>query len=333
MKHFRAGLSIEGLKQEYRKLAKKHHPDLGGDTTTMQEINAEYDAYYECLTKPTGSFNLWDIIRRSNDEARKSREFIIFMMKVNNEQPGQFMAFGERSFWGRTEYVPGENWKDVHEGFAKVSVERSSGPCRHIVTGRNITLEAPSFQVMCEKLGVVDRWSRNAKDYDYYETPYGNFYIDRWRTIYANVEGVLTEIYIGSTDFAKDGAEKESFSKEDFAFLAYQDCTFDEFCHYHDVDTQSQFHNALLMQEVKDFVHENPTVSYLCRKGALKIFTSRKDWSLKYGYFDSTALMKMLPRLSIDDIEDVQDFLDELNKNFDQRVAGKIKKGKLKLVI
>lgn len=43
MKHFANIKNLEELKEEYKKLAKKHHPDLGGCTETMQEINAEYD--------------------------------------------------------------------------------------------------------------------------------------------------------------------------------------------------------------------------------------------------------------------------------------------------
>lgn len=34
--------TIEEVKNRYRDLAKKHHPGLGGDTQTMQFINAEY---------------------------------------------------------------------------------------------------------------------------------------------------------------------------------------------------------------------------------------------------------------------------------------------------
>lgn len=39
---------IEELKTQYKKLARKHHPDLeGGDVGTMQEINAEYDRLFK----------------------------------------------------------------------------------------------------------------------------------------------------------------------------------------------------------------------------------------------------------------------------------------------
>ena len=31
------------IKEHYRELAKQHHPDLGGDTATMQDINAAYE--------------------------------------------------------------------------------------------------------------------------------------------------------------------------------------------------------------------------------------------------------------------------------------------------
>ncbi len=40
-KYFTPG-TREEMKQQYRNLCFKHHPDKGGDTRTMQEINAEW---------------------------------------------------------------------------------------------------------------------------------------------------------------------------------------------------------------------------------------------------------------------------------------------------
>jgi hypothetical protein len=42
MKWFNECGTIEEVKATYKKLAKQHHPDLGGDTATMQEINKEF---------------------------------------------------------------------------------------------------------------------------------------------------------------------------------------------------------------------------------------------------------------------------------------------------
>lgn len=41
--------TIEDLKQEYHRLAMLHHPDKGGDTATMQMINAEFEAIFPTL--------------------------------------------------------------------------------------------------------------------------------------------------------------------------------------------------------------------------------------------------------------------------------------------
>src|SRR3712207_5953220 len=37
-----AGLAPDELKRRWQELARRHHPDLGGDTRAMQEINAAY---------------------------------------------------------------------------------------------------------------------------------------------------------------------------------------------------------------------------------------------------------------------------------------------------
>lgn len=42
MKWFNECGTLEEVKSAYKKLAKQYHPDLGGDTATMQEINKEY---------------------------------------------------------------------------------------------------------------------------------------------------------------------------------------------------------------------------------------------------------------------------------------------------
>ena len=47
---FFSGLNtINEIKSEYRRLAKINHPDRGGDTETMQKINAAYHAALETL--------------------------------------------------------------------------------------------------------------------------------------------------------------------------------------------------------------------------------------------------------------------------------------------
>lgn len=49
MKYFAGISNLDDLKREYKRLALANHPDRGGDTATMQAINAEYDAAFARL--------------------------------------------------------------------------------------------------------------------------------------------------------------------------------------------------------------------------------------------------------------------------------------------
>ena len=49
MKYFTSCTTLDELKKEYRRLAMIHHPDVGGDTATMQAINAEFEAAFPLL--------------------------------------------------------------------------------------------------------------------------------------------------------------------------------------------------------------------------------------------------------------------------------------------
>ena len=46
MKHFRNITSLENLKEQFRTLAMANHPDKGGKTEIMQEINLEYEVLF-----------------------------------------------------------------------------------------------------------------------------------------------------------------------------------------------------------------------------------------------------------------------------------------------
>lgn len=51
MKYFKNIHSLSELKKQYRALALSNHPDRGGDTETMQTINAEFDALFEVMKR------------------------------------------------------------------------------------------------------------------------------------------------------------------------------------------------------------------------------------------------------------------------------------------
>ena len=45
-KYFAGVNTVDELRQSYKELLKKHHPDNGGNLHIMQEINAEYRDYF-----------------------------------------------------------------------------------------------------------------------------------------------------------------------------------------------------------------------------------------------------------------------------------------------
>ena len=67
--------TVEELKKQYRELARTHHPDNGGNTATMQAVNAEYSALFPKLK---------DIHQTKDGERYTSR-------KETSETPEQFI--------------------------------------------------------------------------------------------------------------------------------------------------------------------------------------------------------------------------------------------------
>ena len=49
--YFHNPANLDELKKQYKNLAQKHHPDVGGDTAAMQAINAEYEERFEVLKR------------------------------------------------------------------------------------------------------------------------------------------------------------------------------------------------------------------------------------------------------------------------------------------
>lgn len=52
MDYFKQCKSLRQVRQRYKVLALKHHPDRGVDNATMQEINAQYEQIMNRLGYP-----------------------------------------------------------------------------------------------------------------------------------------------------------------------------------------------------------------------------------------------------------------------------------------
>ena len=80
MKYFANCHTLEALKAEYKRLAKLHHPDVGGDLRTMQAINAEYDA---AVKRMAGDPNHADNRRAAAEDAEKFRAVIAALIVLH----------------------------------------------------------------------------------------------------------------------------------------------------------------------------------------------------------------------------------------------------------
>ena len=76
MTYFTNCQTLDELKKVYKHLAQKHHPDVGGDTATMQAINAEYEERFEALKRRQNEQAAADATGKTHATTESAGDFI-----------------------------------------------------------------------------------------------------------------------------------------------------------------------------------------------------------------------------------------------------------------
>lgn len=89
MRFFEKCQTLDEVKATYKKLAMQYHPDRGGDTATMQEINKEY-AFVSAKIASGAKFTAEEREKEMNfsEEYRRVIEQIIYLPEIIIEQIG-----------------------------------------------------------------------------------------------------------------------------------------------------------------------------------------------------------------------------------------------------
>lgn len=76
MMYFTNCQTLDDLKKAYKAAAMKNHPDVGGDTATMQQINAEYEARFEELKRQQNTRAAEDTTGKAYATSESAADFI-----------------------------------------------------------------------------------------------------------------------------------------------------------------------------------------------------------------------------------------------------------------
>ena len=73
--------TLDELRIAYRKLAAIHHPDVGGDVSTMQAINAEHDRVFEALKAAHNASA--DEYHQTTETPEEFRRVVVELLKLS----------------------------------------------------------------------------------------------------------------------------------------------------------------------------------------------------------------------------------------------------------
>ena len=145
MKYFLHASSVETVKTLYRSLAMQHHPDRGGDTATMAEINRQYEA---ALRRLDGSET--DGRTYHYDEAKEND--LIDKLRVLLSLPGIDIDLVGRWLWisGDTRQVKDQ----LKAAGCRWSADRQLWYWRPAEDARRFRGNAASFADICRTYGA-----------------------------------------------------------------------------------------------------------------------------------------------------------------------------------
>lgn len=368
---FKDNLSEEELKKEYRKLCKKFHPDVSKDPNAevyMKEINEQFDQYWS--NQKIREFE-WVDTWKAKQEARKYRATVLVWLRRDQFNPGKFYSIVDEKhtwYWFWKEYIKikgvtddGPEWEGFRGGLAYCEYDSSNNGYQ----SAEVSLKKLPATITPASLAEVyyfnkDHWSDSRYHLMYkIQCRFGTFIAsdrDYGYTFYVKAELPEKFLKIGNvSDEAKYSARSinlvyvdykwikeaktlEVFTGADVPYLVYQECTEDDFNKYHDTDKNIhdlyQYIRGVGCKVVRDdmFV-DNPIVAMCIRNRILTIHQSSRNFRIRCGYFNTDELKRNIHLFSIDDIEEVQDYLDDINKEFIDHFKALVRRGKISMKI
>lgn len=105
--------NIEDLKKEYRELAKKYHPDFGGDTRAFQDMQAEFVDLCQRLANVHRKADSQETEQEAKEAASTPEEFMEIINKVINLDGVEIEIIGHWVWLSGNTFVHKENIKNA----------------------------------------------------------------------------------------------------------------------------------------------------------------------------------------------------------------------------
>lgn len=236
MKHFNNVTSLEDLKKQYRKLALANHPDKGGRTEVMQEINIEFDVLFkiwkdriadnaEQPTSETASeyrrnfytANGWEGSRYDNnlstkDVAARVREYVK-------------MQWPQYKFSIRTQYYSGGSAIHLTLVSGPEKAFKDGATRTYISTMRNVEgfekdLTEIVFHVMSDVCDFMQSYNYDDSDgmIDYFDTNfYSHVYVGDWNKPYQVVAAKKARVESSKEPEPKDNTTTPELEIVDYS--------------------------------------------------------------------------------------------------------------------
>ena len=325
----------------------------------FSSLTPNINTMYNCWTPPTKKTSTeWASEKRKRPTGRS----IVWMSRTGPLE-WSYQSTDETGRWVYETFVSNndESWKGFNGGPCIVEYDIYFCSPRLVRSCRRIKqdLKMPSFDQLIRMVyedrkftGIrfsIDNLSYN--DWDRYTNLYYHVkkdneeYLVIGKTANNNIvdgvpEAVINDkvidviFYDGSSDLMtlrntlnifKSYEVIDVYWPLDFVFLKYTGYRANQFAKYFDLDDFPEF----FTERVDPDNISDRTTHFYAKHDIVRFRSMKNHQDVRFGCFNIDNLVRNLPNIDMNDIDDIQDYLDKVNAESDKKIRAMIKKGKI----